>query len=303
MNPIRRRPDANQRRTNGVGGPKRSTERVGKSRPKTKKAAPKRPARAKRPPKALEVAPRTPKVAPAVSNLPGIRLNKYLADQRVSSRREADVLIATKKVLINGKIAKIGDRVQEGDEVTLGGETKSKRYLAYYKGRGIITHSPAAGEMDIATRLKKDYSITDVSPVGRLDKDSEGLIILSNDGRITGPLLDPEADHEKEYSVTVDKNVTPAFLKLLELGVVIEGYRTKPGKAVGTPKNLKRFNLTITEGKKHQIRRMCAALGYQVESLKRVRVMNVELGALKPNQFRKLGDNELKLFLAELGIN
>ena len=302
MNPIRRRPDANQRRTNGVGGPKRSTERVGKSRPKTKKAAPKRPTRAKRPPKALEVAPRTPKVAPVVSNLPGIRLNKYLADQRVSSRREADVLIATKKVLINGKIAKIGDRVQEGDEVTLGGETKSKRYLAYYKGSGIITPSPAAGEMDIATRLKKDYSITDVSPVGRLDKDSEGLIILSNDGRITGPLLDPEADHEKEYSVTVDKNVTPAFLKLLELGVVIEGYRTKPGKAVGTPKNLKRFNLTITEGKKHQIRRMCAALGYQVESLKRVRVMNVELGALKPNQFRKLGDNELKLFLAALGL-
>ncbi len=303
MNPIRRRPDANQRRTNGVGGPKRSTERVGKSRPKSKKTAPKRPARAKRPPKALEVAPRTPKVAPTVSNLPGIRLNKYLADQRVSSRREADVLIATKKVLINGKIAKIGDRVEEGDEVTLGGETKSKRYLAYYKGRGIITHSPAQGEVDIATRLKKDYGITDVSPVGRLDKDSEGLIILSNDGRITGPLLDPEADHEKEYSVTVDKNVTPAFLKLLELGVVIEGYRTKPAKAVGTPKNLKRFNLTITEGKKHQIRRMCAALGYQVESLKRVRVMNVELGALKPNQFRKLGDNELKLFLAELGIN
>ena len=304
MNPIRRRPDANQRRTNGVGGPKRSTERIGKSRPKSKKTAAKRPARAKRPPRALETAPRAPKrAAPAVSNLPGIRLNKYLADQRVSSRREADVLIATKKVLINGKIAKIGDRVQEGDEVTLGGETKSKRYLAYYKGRGIITHSPAAGEVDIATRLKKDYGITDVSPVGRLDKDSEGLIILSNDGRITGPLLDPEADHEKEYSVTVDKNVTPAFLKLLELGVVIEGYRTKPAKAVGTPKNQKRFNLIITEGKKHQIRRMCAALGYQVESLKRIRVMNIELGALKPNQFRKLGDNELKLFLTALDLH
>jgi 23S rRNA pseudouridine2604 synthase len=157
--------------------------------------------------------------------------------------------------------------------------------------------------MDIATRLKKDYGITDVTPVGRLDKDSEGLIILSNDGRITGPLLDPEADHEKEYSVTVDKNVTPAFLKLLELGVVIEGYRTKPAKAIGNPKNQKRFNLIITEGKKHQIRRMCAALGYQVESLKRVRVMNIELGALKPNQFRKLGDNELKLFLTDLDLN
>ncbi|MFN3692860.1 MAG: pseudouridine synthase [Candidatus Paceibacteria bacterium] len=302
MNPIRRRPDANQRRTNGVGGPKRSTERIGKSRPKTNKTAPKRRTRTKRPVKALEVAPQTPKAAPAVSNLPGIRLNKYLAEHHVASRREADVLIASKKVRINGKIAKIGDRVQEGDEVTLGGQTKSKRYLAYYKGRGIITHSPAANEVDIATRLKKDYGITDVSPVGRLDKDTEGLIILSNDGRITGPLLDPEANHEKEYIVTVDKNVTPAFLKLLELGVIIEGYRTKPAKAVGSQKNAKRFNLIITEGKKHQIRRMCAALGYQVESLKRVRVMNIELGALKPNQYRKIGDNELKLFLSELGL-
>lgn len=302
MNPIRRRPDANQRRTNGVGGPKRQTKRIGKSRPRSK-TAPKRPARAKRAPKAVEALPHAPKIAtPAVSNLPGIRLNKYLADQRVASRREADVLIATKKVLINGKLAKIGDRVMEGDVVTLGGETKSKRYLAYYKGRGIITHSPAAGEVDIATRLKKDYDINDLAPVGRLDKDSEGLIILSNDGRITGPLLDPEADHEKEYSVTVDKNVTPAFLKLLELGVVIEGYRTKPAKTTGTPKNQKRFNLILTEGKKHQIRRMCAALGYQIESLKRVRIMNVELGALKPNQFRKIDGAELQHFLKTLGI-
>lgn len=302
MNPIRRRPDANQRRTNGVGGPKKTTKRIGKSKPKRREPA-KKATRIPRAPRAREAKPKPAAVpAPKTSTLPGTRLNKYLADQQVASRREADVLIATKKVLINGKIAKIGDRVQEGDVVTLGGETKNKRYLAYYKGRGVITHSPAAGEVDIVTRLKKDYGITDLAPVGRLDKDSEGLIILSNDGRITGPLLDPEADHEKEYTVTVDKNVTPAFLKLLELGVVIEGYRTKPAKAVGSQKNAKRFNLIITEGKKHQIRRMCAALGYQVESLKRVRVMNIELGALKPNQYRKIGDNELKLFLSELGL-
>jgi 23S rRNA pseudouridine2604 synthase len=308
MNPIRRREDANRRRTNGVGGPKKSTARVGKSRvkraPTKKRTASKKttaPTRrrnvtveAKKPVTKLET---TPKSTPS-----GVRLNKYLAEQHVASRREADVLIATKKVLINGKVAKIGDRVQAGDEVTLGGETKSKRYIAYYKGRGIITHSPAAGEVDIVTRLKKDYGITDLTPVGRLDKDSEGLIILSNDGRITGPLLDPEADHEKEYTVTVDKNVTPAFLKLMELGVVIEGYRTKPAKAVGSPKNQKRFNITLTEGKKHQIRRMCAALGYQIENLKRVRIMNVELGALKPNQYRKLGEKELQLLLTNLNL-
>lgn len=302
MNPIRRREDANRRRTNGVGGPKRSTERVGKSRPKSK-AAPKRSPRPQRRPST----PATPKVPTVVvpatpSNLPGIRLNKYIADQGIASRREADVLIETKKILLNGKIAKIGDRVLPTDTVELAGETKAKRYIAYYKGRGVITHSPTEREIDIATRLRKDYGITDVTPVGRLDKDSEGLIILSNDGRITGPLLDPESSHEKEYTVTVDKNVTPAFCKLMELGVMIEGYQTKPAQVEASKKNPKRFNLTITEGKKHQIRRMCAALGYQVESLKRVRIMNIEVGALKPNQYRKITGTELTDFLRQLDI-
>ncbi len=304
MNPIRRREDANRRRTNGVGGPKRSTERIGKSRPKVKKATPKRPARARRAPISLDAKHREPKAPVAASsNLPGVRLNKYLADQGIASRREADVLIETKKILINGKIAKVGDRVLPTDTVELAGETKQKRYIAYYKGRGIITHSPGEKEIDIVTRLKKDYGITDVTPVGRLDKDSEGLIILSNDGRITGPLLDPESDHEKEYTVMVDKNVTPAFCKLMELGVMIEGYRTKPAVAIPSPKNQKRFNLIITEGKKHQIRRMCAALGYQVTSLKRVRIMNIEAGALKPNQYRKISGPELQTFLEALGIS
>jgi 23S rRNA pseudouridine2604 synthase len=307
MNPIRPKVDANRRRTNGVGGPKRSQERIGKSRPKSK--SPKlarKPKSPKRAPQTRSPRPVAEKpvvsVATPKSNLPGIRLNKYLADQGLSSRREADALIAAKKVTKNGQIAKVGDRVLPADVIALVGSTKSKQYLAYYKGRGIITHSPAAGEIDIATRLRKDYGIKDLAPVGRLDKDSEGLIILSNDGRITGPLLDPEADHEKEYSVTVDKNVTPTFCKLMELGVDIEGYRTKPAVVVASPKNQKRFNITITEGKKHQIRRMCAALGYQIESLKRVRVMNIELGALKPNQYRKISGDELKTFLKTLAI-
>ena len=138
--------------------------------------------------------------------------------------------------------------------------------------------------------------------MGRLDKASEGLIILSNDGRITAPLLDPEAKHEKEYDVLVDKRITGMFIRAMQNGVDIEGYRTKPAKAVANEKNDKKFKLIITEGKKHQIRRMCAALGYQVQSLKRVRVANIELGKLKPNQFRKIQTQELGEFLRILNI-
>ena len=232
-----------------------------------------------------------------------IRINKYLADHKIASRREADALIAAKQVLINGTAASLGQKVGPADQVTVKGRTKSYRYLAYYKGRGVISHSPSQTEVDIATRLKQDYGITDLSPVGRLDKDSEGLIIIANDGRITGPLLDPDQNHEKEYQVTVDKKVGPGFAKLMELGVDIEGYRTKPAQVILSPKNDKKFNLIITEGKKHQIRRMCAALGYQVQSLKRVRIMNITLGNLKPNQYRKINGEELAVFLKALEIS
>lgn len=231
-----------------------------------------------------------------------MRINKYLAHIGVASRREADELIAKGKVTVNGKKAEMGQHVYEKDSVAVVGKTKPKTYLAYYKGRGIITHSPAEGEVDIAGRLAKDYGITHVSPIGRLDKDSEGLIILSNDGRITGPLLDSEAEHEKEYDVTVDKNISGMFIRAMENGVDIEGYRTKPAKVETNPRNEKRFRLTITEGKKHQIRRMCAALGYQVQALKRVRIMNIELGKLKPNQYRKIEGKELQRFLQDLTV-
>lgn len=231
-----------------------------------------------------------------------MRINKYLAHQGIASRREADVLVEAGKVLINGKKAKNGDQVNASDKVEVKGATKTKTYLAYYKGRGIITHSPSEKEVDIKSRLKKDYGIVDVSPIGRLDKDSEGLIILSNDGRITGPLLDPESDHEKEYEVSVDKNIGLMFLKAMSNGVEIEGYRTKPAKVTAHKSNQKRFTIILTEGKKHQIRRMCAALGYQVQTLKRIRITNIKLDKLKPNQYRKISGPDLELFLKELGV-
>ena len=231
-----------------------------------------------------------------------MRLNKYLAQEGIASRREADVLIEQGKILVNGQKAVVGQKVTEGDEVELVGQTKKKQYYAYYKGRGVITHSPAQHETDIAMRLKQNYGLTDVSPIGRLDKDSEGLIILSNDGRITAPLLDPESKSEKEYEVLVDKNLSGMAQRLMSKGVDIEGYKTKPAKVVANPKNAKRFRIILTEGKKHQIRRMCAALGYQVQTLKRVRVVNIELGKLKPNQFRKITGDELQIFLQKLGL-
>ena len=230
-----------------------------------------------------------------------MRINKYIAIQGWASRREADVLIESGKILVNGKKATIGQKVSENDTVELAGKTKDKTYLAYYKGRGIITHSPAESEVDIATRLKKDYQLTEVYPVGRLDKDSEGLIILTNDGRVTAPLLDSENDIEKTYEVQVDKKVNNFILSHARKGVNIEGYTTKPAKA--EQKSDHTFLLTLTEGKKHQIRRMCAALGFQVQSLKRVKIANIEIGKLKPNQYRKIANEELKTLLKVLHIS
>ncbi|MCD5381738.1 MAG: rRNA pseudouridine synthase [Candidatus Pacebacteria bacterium] len=230
-----------------------------------------------------------------------IRINKYLAHKGHCTRRAADELIAAGKVLVNGEVAAVGQKINEGDVVDVRFKpAKQYQYLAYYKPRGVITHSPAEGETDIEARIKKDYGLTGVFPVGRIDKDSEGLIILTNDGRITDRLLHPDNAHEKEYAVWVDKNLTGHFKKHMEEGVDIEGYTTKPAEV--HPKQKNSFTITLTEGKKHQIRRMCAALGYQVQRLKRVRIMDIAIKDIKPGQFRKITGEEQKQFLKDLGL-
>lgn len=232
-----------------------------------------------------------------------MRINKYLAHTGVASRREADLLVEKRQVLINGKKAVAGSQVQAGDKVEVTGTTKDKQYLAYYKGRGTISHSPNEKEVDIVMRLERDFGITNMAPVGRLDKASEGLIIITSDGRITGPLLSPESGIEKEYQVEVDKKISTLFVHLMQNGVDIEGYQTKPTVVKPSTKNENKFNITLTEGKKHQIRRMCAALGYQVKNLKRVRIANIELKNIKPNQYRKIVDPELQEFLKLINVN
>ncbi len=227
-----------------------------------------------------------------------IRINKYLALKGFSTRRGADELISAGKVYINGKVARLGMEVYEADNVTLKGfEPKSHVYYAYYKPVGVITVGKEPGIRSIEDAAKFPEK---VFPLGRLDKDSEGLILMTNDGRLTDKLLNPDSEHEKEYLVELDKPVTHEFLVKMFQGVRIKSGKTKESKIRRKEKNS--FEIILTEGKNRQIRRMCGALGYQVKRLKRVRIMNILLGKLKPNQFRKLTPKEQKELFKDLGI-
>lgn len=227
-----------------------------------------------------------------------LRINKYLAQRGYCSRREADRLIERKLVKINGKFAKLGDKVSEDDKVEVLKKKMNRKYFAYYKPIGIVTVNPQEGEKSI-----KDVTnfSEDVFPVGRLDKDSHGLILMTNDGRVTSRLLNSEEKKEKEYIVTVDRDVKDRIFRIMERGMDLEnGVRTEPVKTQKINKNT--FKIVLTEGKRHQIRRMCAALQYEVMDLKRVRVANVALRKLKPGESRQLEGEELKNFLDNLKI-
>ncbi len=229
-----------------------------------------------------------------------MRINKYLARERgVATRRGADELVAKGHVLINGRTALMGEKVQKGDHVELVGKTTSKNYLyyAYHKPVGVITHSPQVGEKDIRGSVTLPR---DVFPIGRLDKDSSGLIILTNDGRVTDRLLNPDYKHDKEYRVRTFKPLRDSFKKTMEAGVNIEGYLTKHCSVRATGSNT--FTITLTEGKKHQIRRMVAALHNTVVELKRIRILNVRLDDLAPGAWRLIDGEELATFISSIGL-
>lgn len=239
------------------------------------------------------------------------RINKYLAFKKVCARREADELILQKKVKINGRTAVLGDRVQENDKITVESSNKKLVYLAFNKPKGVITHSPQEGEKEIKDIL--EYAggperSRGIFPVGRLDKNSSGLIILTNDGRVTDRLLNPEYEHEKEYIVKVNKNIDNLFLKKMAGGIKLpaspaggdDGYVTK--ECVVEKISSDRFSIVLTEGKKHQIRRMCDALGYGILNLERRRIMNIKLNKLLPGDYREIKGQELEEFLKSLGL-
>jgi 23S rRNA pseudouridine2604 synthase len=226
------------------------------------------------------------------------RINKHLADEKLTTRRGADELIKKGQVFINGRRAVLGDKVSKTDkvEVRYRGKEKPLVYYAYHKPRGIETHSSQRGGREI----KHVFHDKGVFPIGRLDKDSHGLIILTNDGRITDRLLSPKYEHDKEYEVTTKNLLRSNFKEKMEAGVKIEREMTKKCKVQITGK--KSFRVILTEGKRHQIRRMCSALFQDVDDLKRIRVMNIELGKMPEGSSRKIEGAELKSFLKLLDL-
>lgn len=230
-----------------------------------------------------------------------IRLNKYLSEMGICSRREADRLIEGGSVLVDGKPAVTGMKIAPGQEVVCDGKTVGggKRpapvLLAVHKPRGVVcTTSDNDRAMNIVEMV--DYPER-VYPVGRLDKDSEGLILMTNQGGLVNKILRASNMHEKEYVVTIDRMVTAGFLKDMRKGVWLEelGVATKPCVVEWTGK--REFRIVLTQGLNRQIRRMCQALGCHVLELRRVRIMNLRLGNLKAGTYRKVAPEEYKELL------
>jgi 23S rRNA pseudouridine2604 synthase len=228
-----------------------------------------------------------------------MRVNKYISEAGKASRRGADKLITEGRVTINGKRAKIGDQVEPGDDVLVNGApvrvARNNVYIALNKPVGITS----------TTEKKVKGNITDlvnhplrVFNIGRLDKDSEGLILLTNDGDIVNEILRAENKHEKEYIVSVDKPITPEFVKNMSEGVKILGTKTLPCDV--RPLSKFDFQITLTQGLNRQIRRMCEELGYEVYRLQRTRIMNIHLGNLPPGQWRDLSKKERTQLFREL---
>lgn len=226
----------------------------------------------------------------------GKRLNKYIADSGYCSRREADRLIEEKRVRVNGKIGVLGDRILPGMQVTVDGKTLSGRgekvYIALNKPRGIVCTADPREPMNVVDYIS--YPIR-IFPVGRLDKDSEGLLLLTSDGEIVNRLLRAAGGHEKEYEVEVDKPLTREFMEKMMSGVEILDTVTLPCKLRRT--GSRSFNLILVQGLNRQIRRMCEALGYTVQKLRRVRINCLKIGSLQPGQWRELTPDEVSELL------
>ena len=221
-----------------------------------------------------------------------VRLNKYLSEAGVCSRREADRLIETGRVTVDGKTAQTGMKIIPGQEVRVGKKLVSKGdemvVLAVNKPRGIVCTEEKRERNSIVRFL--DYPIR-VTYIGRLDKDSRGLLLMTNNGDIINRMMRAANYHEKEYKVTVDKEVTDEFLGKMAGGVPILDTVTRPCRVRKIGKYT--FSIILTQGLNRQIRRMCEALGYEVKDLLRVRVMNIRLGSLKEGEYRELTDEEL----------
>lgn len=224
------------------------------------------------------------------------RLNKAISETGFCSRREADRLIESGKVKVNGEPAGLGVQVTEKDEIQIDGKVITKEveniYLAFHKPVGITCTTDTNIKSNIIDFINYPERIF---PVGRLDKPSEGLIFMTNDGDIVNKILRSKNNHEKEYLVTVNKKINSQFIKRMRNGVPILDTVTKKCQVIKI--NDFTFNIVLTQGLNRQIRRMCEYLGYEVKKLKRVRIMNISLGNLKPGKYRSFTKTELQEIL------
>ena len=229
-----------------------------------------------------------------------MRLNKRLVELGVCSRRNADKLIEAGKVKVNGRVAVLGEQISEDDNIEVDGEEvindDEKILIAYNKPKGVIcTESSVEKAEKISDKIKEFGFGKRLFTIGRLDKDTTGLILITNDGDLAREITNTHKDYEKEYEVRVNKVITGEFIRKMEQGVILHDLnkKTKPCKIHRFGKEEYRFSITITQGLNRQVRRMCRELGYHVVDLKRARIMKLKLGNLKTGEFRVIKKNDL----------
>lgn len=231
-----------------------------------------------------------------------MRINKYISDSGYCSRREADKLIEQGKVTIDGKRANIGSQVLAGQEVRILGETISANtqpiFIAYNKPVGVVSTTDPDDRNNIIDAIGHDERIF---PIGRLDKDSQGLIILTNEGDIVNKMLRVNNNHDKEYAVTVDKLITEDFINRMQNGVPILGVVTRKCEVVKSGTHS--FRIVLRQGLNRQIRRMCEYFGYNVTKLERIRIMHIKLGNIKTGQWRNLTEEEVGILRKKTALS
>jgi 23S rRNA pseudouridine2604 synthase len=229
-----------------------------------------------------------------------IRINKFFTEHGICSRREADRLIESGVITINGRVAKLGDQVEPTDVIARAGQViawgKATLYIKYHKPVGVTTTSESHISRNIIAEIGHPERIF---PIGRLDKDSSGLILLTNDGNIVNEILRAEFGHEREYLVQVDRPFDQSFLDRMAGGVVILGSVTRPCRMTRVGRD--QFRIILTEGRNRQIRRMCQALGYRVIQLHRTRIMHITLEGVDAGQWRELSHHEREQLLKAVG--
>ena len=232
-----------------------------------------------------------------------VRLNKFLSEKGICSRREADRLVDEGKVMVNGVCAVMGQKVSSADEIVVDGKKVSTKQvkpvlIAVNKPAGIVcTTARFEGEKNIVDMVKYP---TRIYPIGRLDKESEGLILMTNLGDLANESSKASNSHEKEYVVTVNNQVTESFLDKMRRGMHLEELNADTMPCVCTKTGNREFHIILKQGLNRQIRRMCAACGYRVETLKRIRIMNIHLGNIPQGNFRNVTDAEFDKLIKDL---